>query len=112
MEGRQNLAGLLSLSVVPAGCLPSCQGAVCALMDAKELPGLPVVPCAVFHPVRVPCASHGCKRAARVPAFFYLYIMYKRQKTSENKIFFKKKRKFFVFYLVVSKFMCTFAAEI
>ena len=38
MEGRQNLAGLLSL---------------------------PVVPCAVFHPVRVPCASHGCKRAAR-----------------------------------------------
>jgi hypothetical protein len=24
-------------------------------MDAKELPGLPVVPCAVFHPVRVPC---------------------------------------------------------
>ena len=29
MEGRQNLAGLLSLSVVPAGCLPFCQGAVC-----------------------------------------------------------------------------------
>ena len=116
MEGRQNLAGLLSLSVVPAGCLPSCQGAVCLswmqkscqgcqwcrvpssslsgcrvpLMDAKELPGLPVVPClpscqgAVCLSwmqkscqgcqwCRVPSSilsgcrvcSHGCKRAAR-----------------------------------------------
>ena len=66
---------LPGLPVVPAGCLPSCQGAVCVL-DPEELPGLPVVPCAVFHPVRVPCASHGCKRAARAAsgAGFFLFI--------------------------------------
>ena len=28
--------------------LPSCQGAVCALMDEKELPGLPVVPTGAY----------------------------------------------------------------
>ena len=98
MEGRQNLAGLLSLSVVPAGCLPSCQGAVCLswmqkscqgcqwcrvpssilsgcrvpLMDAKELPGLPVVPAGCLPSCQgAVCLSWMQKSCQRVPTGAY-----------------------------------------
>ena len=65
MEGRQNLAGLLSLSVVPAGCLPSRQGAVCLSWMQKSCQGCQWcrVPSSILSGCRV--CSHGCKRAAR-----------------------------------------------
>ena len=104
--------------------LPSCQGAVCLSWMQKSCQGCQWCRLAVFHPVRVPCvlswmqkSCQGCQwcrvpssilSGCRVPLmdakelpgcrpFFYLYIMYKRQKTSENKIFSRKNENFLFF---------------